>query len=36
MVVFAPHPNDETLACGGTIIKRLREGFNVYIILMTD
>jgi len=36
MIVFAPHPDDETLACGGTIIKKLQEGLNVYIILMTD
>jgi LmbE family N-acetylglucosaminyl deacetylase len=36
MMVFAPHPDDETLACGGTIAKRTREGYGVCIVLMTD
>jgi LmbE family N-acetylglucosaminyl deacetylase len=36
MIVFAPHPDDETLACGGTIIRKIREGFDVYVIVMTD
>lgn len=36
MIVFAPHPDDETLACGGTIIKKLGEGFDVYVTVMTD
>jgi LmbE family N-acetylglucosaminyl deacetylase len=36
MIVFAPHPDDETLACGGTIIKKLEEGFEVYVTVMTD
>jgi len=36
MIVFAPHPDDETLALGGTIIRRLQEGSNVHIVLMTD
>ena len=36
VIVFAPHPDDETLACGGTIIKKLREGFDVYVVVMTD
>jgi len=34
--VFAPHPDDETLACGGTIVKKIREGFDVYVTVMTD
>ncbi len=34
--IFSPHPDDETLSCGGTIIKRLSEGYNVKIIVMTD
>ncbi|MEI6681642.1 MAG: PIG-L family deacetylase [Bacteroidota bacterium] len=33
---FSPHPDDETLACGGTIIQRLSQGYNVKIIVMTD
>ncbi len=35
-VVFAPHPDDETLACGGTIIKKQRQGDEVYVVVMTD
>ncbi len=35
-VVFAPHPDDETLACGGTIIKKQRQGEEVYVVVMTD
>jgi LmbE family N-acetylglucosaminyl deacetylase len=35
-VVFAPHPDDETLACGGTIIKKRRAGAKVKIVYMTD
>jgi len=36
IIVFAPHPDDETLGCGGTIAKRLREGYDVLIVFMTD
>jgi LmbE family N-acetylglucosaminyl deacetylase len=36
MIVFAPHPDDETLACGGTIVKKIKEGFDVYVVVMTD
>jgi LmbE family N-acetylglucosaminyl deacetylase len=36
IVVFAPHPDDETLACGGTIANSIRQGKDVYIIVMTD
>jgi len=35
-VVFAPHPDDEVLACGGTIIKKRRKGSEIWIIYMTD
>jgi LmbE family N-acetylglucosaminyl deacetylase len=35
-VVFAPHPDDETLGCGGTIIKKTAAGANVRIVVMTD
>jgi len=35
-VVFAPHPDDETLGCGGTIIKKKRMGADVKIVFMTD
>lgn len=36
MIVFAPHPDDETLGCGGTIAKRISEGYEVLVVLMTD
>jgi LmbE family N-acetylglucosaminyl deacetylase len=35
-IVFAPHPDDETLGCGGTIAKKLSEGYDVSIVFMTD
>lgn len=36
LVVFSPHPDDETLACGGTITKTVHQGDDVYIVTMTD
>jgi LmbE family N-acetylglucosaminyl deacetylase len=36
VIVFAPHPDDETLGCGGTIAKRIAEGYDVIIVVMTD
>lgn len=36
IVVFAPHPGDETWGCGGTIAKRISEGYNVSVVVMTD
>jgi len=36
IIVFAPHPDDETLGCGGTIAKRIDEGYEVIIVIMTD
>ena len=35
-VVFAPHQDDETLGCGGTIIKKKRLGGDVSIVFLTD
>jgi LmbE family N-acetylglucosaminyl deacetylase len=35
-IVFAPHPDDETLGCGGTIAKKRRRGANVQVAFMTD
>ncbi|UJS17827.1 MAG: PIG-L family deacetylase [Candidatus Jettenia sp.] len=35
-VVFSPHPDDETLGCGGTIIRKKRAGADVHIVFMTD
>ncbi|MEM2145432.1 MAG: PIG-L family deacetylase [Candidatus Jordarchaeaceae archaeon] len=36
VIVVAPHPDDETLGCGGTIAKKIHEGCEVFVIYMTD
>jgi len=35
-IVFAPHEDDETLGCGGTILKKVQAGANVQLVFMTD
>ena len=35
-LVLAPHFDDETLGCGGTIIKKRQEGAKVTVVFMTD
>ena len=35
-LVFAPHPDDETLGCGGTIIRKREIGESVQVVFMTD
>lgn len=35
-MVFAPHQDDETLGCGGTIITRIGTGTDVAIVFMTE
>jgi len=35
-IVFAPHPDDETLGCGGIIAKKRQAGANVTVVFMTD
>jgi LmbE family N-acetylglucosaminyl deacetylase len=36
IVVFAPHPDDETWGCGGTIAKKITEEYEVIVVVMTD
>lgn len=36
IIVFAPHPDDETWGCGGIIAKRVSEGYEVLIFILTD
>lgn len=36
VLIFAPHPDDETFGCGGTIAKKISEGYEIFIIVMTD
>ena len=35
-IVFAPHPDDETLGCGGTIIKKKMAGAKIRVVFTTD
>jgi LmbE family N-acetylglucosaminyl deacetylase len=35
-IVFAPHQDDETLGCGGTIIRKKQAGADLKIVFMTD
>jgi LmbE family N-acetylglucosaminyl deacetylase len=35
-VVFSPHPDDETLSCGGTLAKKKLAGADVKVYFMTD
>lgn len=35
-IVFAPHPDDETLGCGGTIIQKKASGAVIKLVFMTD
>jgi LmbE family N-acetylglucosaminyl deacetylase len=36
VVVIAPHPDDETLGCGGTILKHVERGDEVHWIIVTQ
>ena len=36
MLVVAPHADDETLGCGGTILRSIDEGVNVHWLLVTN
>jgi len=36
IVVIAPHPDDETLGCGGTILKYIKQGHKVYWLIVTS
>ena len=35
-LVFSPHQDDETLGCGGTIIRKREAGAEIKIVFMTD
>jgi N-acetylglucosamine malate deacetylase 1 len=34
--VFAPHPDDDILGCGGSIAKHIKNGHTVFIVYMTS
>lgn len=36
VLVFAPHPDDDVIACGGTIAARVDAGARVVIVVSTD
>lgn len=36
ILVFAPHPDDEVLGCGGTIARYVSEGNHVYVCIVTS
>jgi len=36
LLVFAPHPDDEVIGCGGLVALHLREGRRVRIVVVTD
>lgn len=35
ILIIAPHPDDEILGCGGTIIRSIKEGHEVYVCIVT-
>ena len=36
IIIIAPHPDDETLGCGGTILKHIENGDQVYWAIITN
>jgi len=36
VLVIAPHPDDETLGCGGTLLRHLTEGDTVHWLIVTS
>ena len=36
ILIFAPHPDDETLACSGIIMQALSEGRRVQVVVFTN
>ena len=35
ILVFAPHPDDEILGCGGTMLQHIKAGNEVYVCIVT-
>ncbi|WP_185837218.1 PIG-L deacetylase family protein, partial [Vibrio cholerae] len=35
VLIVAPHADDETLGCGGTILKLISQGYSVHWLLVT-
>jgi LmbE family N-acetylglucosaminyl deacetylase len=36
IIVFAPHPDDESIGCGGSIVKHARNGSGVTVVFFTS
>lgn len=36
IVIVTPHPDDETLGCGGTLLKHSNQGDRVYWLIVTE
>ncbi len=36
IMVFAPHPDDDIIACGGSMAKHLRQGNQVQVVYLTS
>lgn len=36
VLIISPHPDDETLGCGGTILKMISMGVNITVVLLSD
>ncbi|WP_342473024.1 PIG-L deacetylase family protein [Metasolibacillus sp. FSL H7-0170] len=35
IIIITPHPDDETLGCGGTILKYIEQGYKVFWLIVT-
>jgi len=35
VLVVAPHPDDETLGCGGTLLRHAEDGDDIYWVSVT-
>ena len=36
ILIIAAHPDDETLGCGGSIAKWVKDGHDVYVLIMAE
>ena len=36
IIVFAPHPDDDIIGCGGSIARQLQQGNKVSIVYLTS
>lgn len=36
IIVIAPHPDDEIIGCGGTLLKHVQDGDRVFVVFITN